>query len=54
VAAVKFGSCTGCKTSIPSTYAPRLRAVDQVVRCENCRRIMYLPPGESPFRREDE
>jgi uncharacterized protein len=54
VAAVKWGSCTGCKTTIPSTYAPRLRAVDQVVRCENCRRILYLPPGESPFRREDE
>lgn len=54
VAAVKFGSCTGCKTSIPSTYAPRLKAMDQLVRCENCRRILYLPPGESAFHKEDE
>ncbi|MBP8951402.1 MAG: hypothetical protein KBI47_03350 [Armatimonadetes bacterium] len=49
VSAVKEGSCSQCHLSVPSTYAPRLRAREQVVKCENCRRILYLPEGESPF-----
>ncbi len=54
VAAVHKGSCQGCKVSLPSTYAQRLRAGDQLVRCESCRRILYLPSGESPFKPEDD
>lgn len=49
VAAVRRGSCEGCHVSLPSTYAPRLQAHSEMIRCENCRRILYLPPGESPF-----
>lgn len=49
VSAVKEGSCSQCHLSVPSTYAPRLRAREQVVKCENCRRILYLPERESPF-----
>lgn len=49
VAAVRRGSCEGCRVSLPSTYAPRLQAHSEAIRCENCRRILYLPPGESPF-----
>ncbi|NSW58725.1 MAG: hypothetical protein HPY44_22160 [Armatimonadetes bacterium] len=49
VSAVKEGSCSQCHLSVPSTYAPRLRAREQGVKCENCRRILYLPEGESPF-----
>jgi len=54
VVAVRKGACTGCKLSLPSSFAPRLRAGDQVLRCESCKRILYLPSGESPFRPEEE
>lgn len=49
VAAVRRGSCEGCRVSLPSGYAPRLQAHTELIRCENCRRILYLPPGESAF-----
>lgn len=54
VAAVHLGCCTACKVTLPSTYAPKLRAGDQIVKCESCRRILFLPPGESPFKPEEE
>jgi uncharacterized protein len=54
VAAVRKGSCTGCKLSLPSSFAPRLRAGSQLVKCDSCRRILFLPSGESPFKPEDE
>lgn len=54
VAAVHEGACQGCKVGLPSTYAPRLQAGNEIVRCENCRRILYLPGGESPFRPEED
>jgi len=54
VVAVRKGACTGCKVSVPSAFAPRLQNADRVVQCENCRRILFLPPGESPFRPADD
>lgn len=50
VVAVRKGACTGCKVSVPSAFAPRLQNADRVVQCENCRRILFLPRGESPFK----
>jgi len=54
VAAVRQGACTGCKVGLPSTYAPKLLQGDALVKCENCRRILYLPDGESPFKPEED
>jgi len=54
VAAVRQGSCTGCKTSLPGAFAQRLRAHDRVVRCDNCRRFLYLPEGESAAKATDD
>ncbi len=54
VAAVHKGSCRGCKVTLPGAYAQRLKAGAQIVRCESCHRILYLPEGESPFTPEDE
>jgi len=53
VAAVHRGSCRGCKVTLPGAYAQRLKAGGQMVRCENCHRILYLPDGESPFPPEE-
>jgi predicted nucleic acid-binding Zn-ribbon protein len=50
VVAVRKGACTGCKVSVPGAFAPRLQNADRVVQCENCRRILFLPHGESPFK----
>ncbi len=54
VAAVHKGSCRGCKVTLPGAYAQRLKTGTQIVRCESCHRILYLPEGESPFTPEDE
>jgi len=54
VAAVHLGSCTGCKVTVPSMYAPRLRSHEQLIRCDNCHRILYLPEGESAFKPEED
>lgn len=54
VAVVRKGSCSGCKVTVPSLYAPALRSGSQVVKCENCRRILYLPQGESAFKPEED
>ena len=54
VAVVRRGSCTGCKVTVPSMFAPKLQAGNELVRCESCRRILFLPPGEIPFAPEDE
>lgn len=50
VAAVREGSCGGCRVSLPSTYGPKLKNRSELVRCESCRRILYLPEGESAFK----
>jgi len=54
VGAVKLGTCTACRVRVPSTYAGKLKSRDELVRCESCRRILYLPEGESPYAPEED
>ena len=50
VAAVKSGSCSACKVAIPMQSAQRLIAGNEIVLCDDCRRLLYLPAGETAFR----
>ena len=54
VAAVHKGSCAGCKVTIPSMVSARLRMHNQLVKCDNCHRFLYLPEGESAYKPEDD
>ena len=41
VAVVSDHVCSGCRTSISVMFCDELRKARRVVRCENCRRILY-------------
>lgn len=41
VAVVSSSMCTGCRTSISVMFCDELRKGRKLVRCENCRRILY-------------
>ena len=43
VVTVEGGACGGCHTSLPSNYVTGLANPAQVMRCENCGRILVLP-----------
>jgi predicted nucleic acid-binding Zn-ribbon protein len=36
------GSCGGCHMSLPIWYAEKIKAYDDIVRCADCARILYL------------
>ena len=35
--------CSGCNMSLPSAVAKQLAGADEIVTCENCDRILYMP-----------
>ncbi len=38
------GQCGGCYMSLPSVTLKQIQAEERVVECDNCGRILYLPP----------
>jgi uncharacterized protein len=54
VAAVHLGSCKVCHVTLPSGYATKLKLHNELVKCESCRRILYLAEGASPYKPEEE
>ena len=38
------GQCGGCYMSLPSVTLKQIQAEGRVVECDNCGRILYLPP----------
>ena len=47
LAVVSGGSCGHCHTSVPGLVMRRLREGTDILQCDNCTRIYYLPPTES-------
>ena len=35
--------CSGCNMSLPSAIAKQIAGSDEIVECENCGRILYMP-----------
>ena len=35
--------CTGCNMGLPSSIAKQISGSDEIVECENCGRILYMP-----------
>lgn len=47
VAEVKNGSCSACFMSLRPHVLQRLRKSDEIITCENCTRILYIPTDEA-------
>ena len=43
LAQVANGQCSGCNMEIAATYQRRLKDKENIVECENCGRMLYLP-----------
>ncbi len=43
VVVVGDGTCGGCHTSVPNNYVSMLHNPSELIRCENCRRILVIP-----------
>lgn len=41
VAKVQAGTCSACGAELSASLAQSAKAPDELVRCENCRRILY-------------
>ena len=42
IVAVSGSVCAGCHVSVPSTSLARIRRGNEIIKCESCRRILYL------------
>ena len=38
--------CSGCNMSLPSAVAKQLQGSDEIIECENCGRILYMPDAQ--------
>lgn len=47
VAEVVNGSCSACFMSLRPQMQMEVRRGDQIITCENCARILYMPPKDS-------
>lgn len=47
VAEVKNGSCSACFMSLRPHVLQRLRKSDEIITCENCTRILYIPTDDA-------
>lgn len=43
VVAIQRGACQGCRVSLSSIIAQRARSSEELVTCQSCGRILYLP-----------
>ena len=43
LASLRNDQCSGCNMSLPSAVAKQLQGSDEIVECENCGRILYIP-----------
>ena len=43
IAAVENGACTGCRVKLRGPYLSALREAKEVLACESCQRILFLP-----------
>lgn len=43
MATLNNDQCSGCNMSLPSAIAKQIAGSDEVVECENCGRILYMP-----------
>jgi predicted nucleic acid-binding Zn-ribbon protein len=44
VATIEGALCTSCRNFVPSAVIGRVRAGRELVKCENCRRILVIKP----------
>ena len=47
VAEVKNGACTACFISLRPHVLQKLRKSDEIITCENCTRILYIPTDDA-------
>ena len=47
VAEVRERTCTACRVALTESVVRRLRESTEMVACENCGRLLYLPEGEA-------
>jgi len=47
VAEVVNGSCSACFMSLRPQMQLNVKRGDQIITCENCARILYMPPKDS-------
>lgn len=45
VSPVQDGVCTACKMTVSTLALRHLRETQEIVECDNCRRLLYLPEG---------
>jgi predicted nucleic acid-binding Zn-ribbon protein len=43
LAAVENGACTGCRVKLRGPYLAALREAKEILACESCQRILFLP-----------
>jgi uncharacterized protein len=43
VATVEGGMCLGCRNAVPGGVIGQVKAGHEIIKCQNCRRILYLP-----------
>ncbi|GLH70081.1 hypothetical protein GETHPA_16140 [Geothrix rubra] len=43
LAAVENGACTGCRVKLRGPYLSALREAKEILACESCQRILFLP-----------
>ena len=47
VAKLKNGACSACFMSLRPQVQQQLRVGDNIITCENCARILYIPPKDA-------
>lgn len=54
VAEVKNGSCSACFMSLRPHVLQRLRKSDEIITCENCTRILYIPTDDAKAANQEQ
>ena len=44
VSAIKDGTCQACRVTVRPQQIMQARKGDEIVLCESCKRILYVPP----------
>ena len=48
VSAIRDGHCQACQVTVRPQQIMQARRGDDIVLCESCKRILYVPPPAAP------
>ena len=48
VSAIRDGHCQACQVTVRPQQIMQARKGDEIVLCESCKRILYVPPPAAP------